>query len=150
VQLAAAPSVEVQARLTEDLGLELREYVPNLAYVEHLDPRERAVVCADDSIRACVPYQPAFKLAPDLRNPPHVTHEDRVILVATLFDTSDPDTARGELSAVDAHVIGVNDDRSLGGALRIRFSVASFDRLEELARIEAIRWVEKEGRVDED
>ncbi|HLU66904.1 MAG TPA: hypothetical protein VKZ63_11550, partial [Kofleriaceae bacterium] len=136
--------------LVEGFGLKLREYVPKGAYVERLAPEAARELCARDLVRACLAYQPAFKLSPHLRREPHVEVDGRPALLAVLFDEADPGAVSSSLAAAGGQVLGVHDDRPLGGAVKVRFTVPDLDQLERIAHIEGIRWVEKAPRLDED
>ena len=77
VQLGRSPNREDRERLLE-LGVTLRDYVPQLSYVERLTDKQLEVVRADDLVRAVVPYVAAFKLDPDIGRRDFVTEERRL------------------------------------------------------------------------
>jgi hypothetical protein len=138
-----------RVRLTGEFGLNLKEYVPQGAYVERIEPGAMRRLCRQESVRACVPYQPGFKLSPYLREPPHTFQKGNPVLLATLFDDADLQAVSSDLSALGGQVEHPTDHRPLGGSLRIVFAV-DLAQLERVAHIEGIRWVEKVGRINVD
>lgn len=154
VQVIRPLTADDHVRLQRQYGLRLRDYVPNLAYLERLEPDVAAALQADELVRAVVPYQPAFKLASSIGRVPARSDERRAAAAtpmdATLFDDADPEQVSALLTEAGAGGITVLDDRPLGGRLRVRFSLADFTALEQIARIEDVRWVEEVAEMIED
>jgi hypothetical protein len=110
-RIVATPlTLEDRSRVQIQYGLRLRDYNPNLAYLERLPPDVFRALKSDDMVRAMVPYQPAFKLAPLIGRVPVRTDERRAAtgapLDATLFDDADPAEVTTQLT--DAGAIGIN------------------------------------------
>lgn len=136
--------------LTSEFGLRLQEYIRSHTYVEHLEPDARRALCAREPVRACVPYQPGFKLSADLRDPPHVLEGGHPAFLVVLFDTADPQQVSAELSTRGARVLSMSDNRALGGRIQINIAVQDIAQLEALAHLQEVRWIEKAARYDED
>ncbi|HPG21920.1 MAG TPA: hypothetical protein PLH75_03925, partial [Amaricoccus sp.] len=66
VQFHRPLTIDEQRRLRRAYRLALTEYIPEGAYLEILAPEVRAALTADDLVRAIVPYEPAFKVAPQI------------------------------------------------------------------------------------
>jgi hypothetical protein len=147
VQFTRPLTTEARARLQNQYGLGLRHYIPNLAYLEQLSPDAVGALESDDLVRAVVPYQPAFKLAPLIGRVPARTDERRMAtdtpLDATLFDNADPRRVTTQLTEAGASGISILDDRALGGRLRVRFRLTDLSSLEQIASIEDLQWVEE-------
>ena len=67
VQLVEPLTAETREELSARAGLDLDEYLPNLACVERLSREERERLAQDPVIRAVVPFSPAFELSPTIR-----------------------------------------------------------------------------------
>ncbi len=142
------PLSQAQAeRLSAQFGLRLRDYVPRLSYAERLERDTLRELEEDGLVRAIVPYQPAFKLDPAIGKLEPRTDArrsaDATPLEAILFDEADPAPVLARLAEVGAGDVAVADDRSIGGRLRVRFTLAELTRLDELARVEGIQWIEE-------
>jgi Subtilase family len=140
------PVAQAQAaRLSDQFGLRLSDYVPNLSFLERLEPDTLRALDEDALVRAIVPYEPAFKLDPAIGTVPPRTDARRAAeatpLEAILFDEADPAPVVARLAEIGAGDIAVADDRPIGGRLRVRFKLADLTRLEELALVEGVQWI---------
>jgi hypothetical protein len=154
VQFTRPLTAEDRTRIQSHFGLRLRDYVPNLAYVERLELDTLRALAADELVRSLVPYHPAFKLAPTIGKVPPRTEERKAAketpFEALLFDDADASDVTAHLTEARANAIVVFDDRALGAPLRIRFRLADPASLEQVARIEQVRWVEEVAEIIED
>ncbi len=146
---------EQRAMLSEEYGLALTDYLPNLAYVEKLAPEALDRLRQLELVRATVAYQPAFKLSPRIGRVRHRSEERRamkgLLLRAVLFADADPQAVAESLRAVaGVSAVEVFDFRNEGAPARIEFQLASRERLPEIARLEDVRWIEEVAEQDED
>jgi hypothetical protein len=118
-------------------GLALDRYVPNLAYLERLPDTVVAALREDFLVRACVPLEPAMKMAP-WTPPPAGPLE----VTAVLFDEADPDAVASALAAIGARDVEFLDDRPIGGAVQVRLSLDDPVTLPDVVGIADILWVE--------
>lgn len=155
VQFERPLTREERATISREYGLALTDYVPNLAYVERLTPEGLARVRQLDLVRAAVPYQPAFKISPDIGGKRFRTEERRqmpgLLLLAVLFSDVDPQAVAAELRAIEGvSALEVRDFREAGAPARIEFRLASREQLPAVARLEGVRWIEEVAEQNED
>ena len=156
VQLARPLDPALSGRLRERYGLRLEEYVPELAYLERLEPGTLQRLSEDEAVRAVVPFEPAFKISPNIGELEFRSEERRalaaegLLLLATLFDSADPEAVREALAEAGATRIELADMREHGGAARIQFLLPSEGAIRAVARIEGVRWIEQVPEYDED
>jgi hypothetical protein len=155
VQLYRSPDPQTRAQLAGQLGVKLKDYVPELSYIEKLTPGAAAAASADPRIRAVIPYEPAFKLSPLIGTFVARTEERKatpgLLLKALLFPDADPDAVSKSIADSGATDVRLFDERGLkGGTARIRFNLARGDRLADIARIDGIRWLEEIGEMIDD
>lgn len=155
VQFQRPLTREERAMLTEEYGLALTDYVPNLAYVERLPPSALERVRQLDLVRATVAYQPAFKVSPDIGGKRFRTEERRampgLLLRAVLFGDADPQAVAAELAAIEGvSAVEVLEFGELGAPARIEFQLPSRAGLAAVARLEGVRWIEEVAEQDED
>ena len=147
VQLEGPATSDDIARLREQHGLRLTDYVPNLAYVERLALGTVTALQGDPAVRAVAPYRPQYKLAPTLDQPPldmvdEAEAEPGRRIRIVLFDDAAPDRVRSRLEDAAASEAVVIDDRPLGGAVRILASVPDRAAIDLVAMIDEVRWIE--------
>jgi hypothetical protein len=154
VQFIRPLTAEDRRRLQEEFRLQLSQYVPNLAYLERLAPDTIAALAEEELVRAYVPYDPAFKLAPTIGKVPFRTSERRalkeILLEILLFDDTDPAEVVDKLAESGASDIVTFDDRSDRGPLRMRFRLEDPARINDISRIEEVQWIEEVPEVIED
>ena len=145
VQFTRELSAEDIARLREEFGLKLDQYVPNLAYLERVAPETIVGLRRDPLVRASIPYYPELKLAPSIRGR-GAQPTDETSLVhefdATLFDDGDLGAVESSLVALGTRAIRTLDDRPVGGRARVRFVLDDLARMTQVADIEDISWIE--------
>jgi hypothetical protein len=147
VQFRKSLTPEERAHLQTQYGLRLTEYIPEFAYLESVSAETLAALARDPLFRASVPYQPAFKLAPNLGQIPFRTAKRRrrktLWLSVELFPDADPQQVVEALRAIKATGIEVKDDRGLGGSVRVLCVVPGMDAAAAIARLNEVRWIEE-------
>lgn len=147
VQFTTSLTPGERDRLQGEYGLRLAEYIPELAYLELISSEALGKLADDRLFRASVPFQPAFKLAPNLGEIPHRTGRRRrmkgVWLSVELFPEADPERVAEELKRLKATRIQVTDDRHLGGVARVQCIVRSVDTATDIAWLDDVRWIEE-------
>jgi len=156
VQLFQPINRERRARLQEEYGLRLQEYIPELAYLERLESETLSRLQQDDAVRAIVPFEPAFKISQHIGKL-KFRSEDRkslaksgLLLIATLFKDANADEVRESLVRLGATRIEVSDLSKYGSTVRIQFVLPSEQAIEEVAKLGGIRWIEEIPEYDED
>src|SRR4051794_2433072 len=66
VQFTGPLTLEERNRLRETYGLSLSDYLPNFAYLEHLEPSTWRALSDDELYRASMLYEPSDKISPDI------------------------------------------------------------------------------------
>jgi Subtilase family len=146
VQFHAPLDTAALVELRETLGLALDDFLPPASYVERLSAHQVEGVREDPRVRAVMRYLRQFKIAP-LRAMPVADEEDdepapAPVFDAVLFPDADPDQVAAEVVARGGDETRVLDDRPLGGRLVVRFRMADVSRVEFVAALETVRWVE--------
>ncbi len=155
IQFRAPVTREQRELLTTQYGLELTEYIPNLAYLERLSDEALQRLESLGLVRAVLDYQPAFKISPTIGEVEFRTEERRrmlgLLLQAILFDDADPQEVAATLRAISGVTgVEVSDLRPIGGDARIQFSLPSEAALPEIARLDGVRWIEEVAEQIED
>lgn len=148
VQFHGPLTVDEQRRLRRAYRLALTEYVPESAYLEILAPEVRAKLSTDRSVRAIVPYEPAFKIAPQIGERIFRSEERRgrggLWLDAILFDAADPATvARGVERLDGVSDLRIIDDRPIGGSAKLRFVAKDRSVVVPLAALPEVRAIDE-------
>ena len=156
VQFHRPLTIDEQRRLRRAYRLALTEYIPEGAYLEILAPEVRAALTADDLVRAIVPYEPAFKVAPQIGERLFRSEERRerggLWLELILFGGADPAAvarAAGRLEGVSN--LQIIDDRSIGGTARLRLIAPDRSVIAPLAALPEVRAIDEvpEPRLDD-
>lgn len=154
VQLYQPPTPEVTGRLRQAYGLRLTEYIPELAYIEYLAPELLDRLQQDDTIRAVVSFEPAFRLSPNVGNMKVRSTERKAMagiwLRIVVFRDADPDAVMQALETLDVTQVETSDDRDVGGNVKIQFLLRDRDRVVDIARIKGVRWIEEVPESDDD
>jgi hypothetical protein len=154
VQLRTSPDRETRARLEEQFGLSLTEYVTTYGYIEILDPATLAGLEKDPAFRAAVRYEPAFKISPYIGEREYRSEErrslDGLLLWVVLFPSGDAEEVAAYASGAGAEVFATIDDRELGGSVRLRVLVSDQDGVGRLAQHEDVRWIEEIAELVDD
>jgi M6 family metalloprotease-like protein len=141
-------------RVKHDYGLRLTEYIPNLSYLEKVNPQTIEALKKEASYRASVFYQPAFKISPTIGKLKFRTPERRalsgLLLRAILFSDANENAVLSDLRNSGAKQIKLLDDRKVRGATRVMFLIPSQDSLPQIARIEGVRWIEEVPEINND
>ncbi|RDD61900.1 S8 family serine peptidase [Ferruginivarius sediminum] len=151
VQFERPMTAKLREELSSRFGLDLREYIPNLAYLERLDPPRRAKLSEHPAVRAVVPFQPAFKVSPTIGKFEPRTEERKkvegLLLRAILFPEAEPRETAKQLREIGATRIDIRDDREIGGVARLRFVLDDREAVEKIARLPEVRWIEEVGEI---
>lgn len=132
VQFQGPIDQEWKARVAS-LGGQVLDYVPDFAFVVYMDDVTRAGVETLPEVVWIGPFQPAYKLSPDLTEAQGVLD-----LVVQTFPTEMVDAVSIQLSALGARVQD-SSQNLLGGQLRLTIDAA---QLTALAHVPAVRWIE--------
>lgn len=143
-----------RGRLQSGFGLRLVDYIPELSYLERLDPRVRARLAADPTVRAVVAYDPALKVVPGIGETPFRTaarsDDAGLRLSVTLFADADPAPVVALAEQLGAQRVTVNDDRALGGSLVVVAEVPDRGAASAFAQLDEVRTVEEVAEHIED
>lgn len=154
VQLERSPSRAERDRLQRSHRLSLTDYVDGHGYIERIDARRLRRLRDDELVRAVVRYEPAYKLAPNVRGDVTRSGDDdaseRPLLRVVAFPDTDPQSLSARLSELGAEVVHVVDDRDVGGSARVDVHVNDQSLLTAIAQIEEVRSIERAGRLVED
>ena len=155
VQFRAPLTREQRQLLNAEHGLKLALYIPDYAYLERIPAARLDRLRELPFLRAALPYQPAFKISPQIGKLELRTPERKgmtgLLLNAILFGDADPATVAVALAAIPGvRDVAIHDFRHAGGFARLQFTLASEEDLPAVARLEAIRWVEEVAEQDED
>ena len=119
VQLQNTLTSKSRTQLQSQYGLTLQEYIPELTYLEKLSPGTLKSLSQDKLIRAIIPFQPAFKVSPNIGKLKFRTKERKemsgVMVRILLFKDADPDSVKNALSELKATEIETSDQRKYGG-----------------------------------
>jgi hypothetical protein len=148
VQFQGPLTLDDQKRLRRTYRLALTEYIPDSAYLEVLAPAVRAKLPADELVRAIVPYEPAYKIAPLVGERVFRSDERREIdglwLNVVLFDQTDPKAiARRVDRLTGVSDLQVIDDRPIGGSLQLRFIAHDSSVIARMAALPEVRVIDE-------
>jgi hypothetical protein len=138
-----------RARLERQYGLRLRDYIPNLAFLERLQPSTARSLEADELVRAVFAYQPRFKLDPELGRRTFRTPE-RSAEGVVLLVIGHPGSAVADLrAAVEALGFEVRNANEQGEPPfpRLVVPVGELADAEAIARVPDVRWIEEVGEL---
>ncbi|MFN8463942.1 MAG: S8 family serine peptidase [Caldilineaceae bacterium] len=154
VQFAKPLTKEERQAVQARYRLQLTDYLQQNAYLETLNPEQLTSLSSEPLVRATLPYHPGFKISPQIGKVPFRTPERQKVpgvwLRIILFPEADPDAVVRAVVRAGANEVRVLDDRKIGGQLRLQFVLPSVERLEEIARLEDVRWIEEVGEIIED
>lgn len=146
IQFRQPPTRQDLARLLGSHRLRLADPVQENGFVETLDRAALARLARDPLLRASTPFEPAYKIAPNLGRMP--ARSDTRLAVAglwlsiVLFPDADADAVSAALQALGASRIVVHDDRTLGGTLHLTCVVPDASVVSRIAQIDEVRWIE--------
>jgi Subtilase family len=129
--------------------LALTDFIPPTSYIERLSARRVTALREDPRVRAVARYLRQFKVSPFARKlPERKSDEDdnapraAQVFDAVLFADTNPKDVAADMIARGATVVNTLDDRAIGGGLTIRFELADVSRVEDVAELETVRWLE--------
>ena len=146
---------EQRQMLQSEYGLKLTRYVPNHAYIERVPDDAMKRLEQLELVRATVPYQPGFRIAPEMGTLVFRSEARQMapglFLRAFLFDDVDPHEVAASLGRIPGvSDVDVRDHRAVGASARIDFRVASKDVAVDVAQLDGLVWVEEVAEQDED
>jgi hypothetical protein len=137
-------------------GLSLDSYVSELTYLELIDEPTLRRLQSHPLVNAVFPYEARYKLAPEiavgLADPEQQGRRD-IILRVMLFPEADPDAIAREIGALGGKRIGVSDRQQRHGPPRVSFRlprVGAKDAIDQIAAIDAVRWIEDVPATEDD
>jgi subtilase family protein len=143
VQFSAALTTPDADRLRAAYGLVLDRYIPNLAYLERLPAETVDRLRTDFLVRACLPLDPALKLAPWIGEASGGASSGTPLeLFVTLFDDADVAAAQSAVGGIGAREINLIDERAVGGRQHLRLTLDDPARVAQIADIADVVWVE--------
>ncbi len=147
VQFHGPLTRQEQARLKQEHGLSLQDYVPDFAYLERLTPERLEKLRRDPVTRATVPYYPPFKIVPGIGQRTFTTEKRRAMkglwITCVLFRDADPEAVANAIAALGATEIVVVDDRRRGGTPKINVIVNSTTALPAIAALPQVKVIEE-------
>lgn len=154
IQFKKSLTHEERYHIQNDYGLKLTDYIPNFAYLEEVSAEQLRKLSRDPLFRAETPYLPAFKIAPGLGKKSFKTDERKKMkelrLNAVLFNNADTKVVIRVLSDIGATDTIVSDDRKIGGSIQVRFKVLTKSKVDTIAKLEEVRWIEEVSERVED
>lgn len=136
VQFAARIGREERAALTE-LGATPLDYVPNDAFLVRASAAAFDALARSPRVRAVVPFEPAYRLDPDLLALAAQQPDATLDVMIELFDGSD--TAAATLALLEAGALLDDPDAGLLERLLARVPAA---RLTGLAHVRDVQWIQ--------
>ena len=148
VQFHGPLTVDDQKRLRTTYRLTLTDYIPDSAYLEVLAPDVRAKLTTDELVRAIVPYEPAFKVAPLVGERVFRSEDRRAVeglwLNVVLFDQADPKAVARSVDRLSGvSELQVIDDRGIGGSLQLRFVAQDASVIARIAALPEVRVIDE-------
>lgn len=122
----------------EQTGARLYGYIPQHAFIAHIDPTSLDKVRGLAFVRWVGPYQPAFKVSPGLAGPSLQSSEPVEVLIQTLPD-SDLAALEARLTDMGATLHG-DAANAIAGYVHATLPAA---RLAEVSGLDGVIWVER-------
>ena len=85
VQLHQPINRKSHKRLQEEYGLRLQGYIPELTYLERLQEDTFIELSQDDAVRTIVPFEPVFKVSPNIGKIKFRSEERKSLAESGLF-----------------------------------------------------------------
>ena len=117
----------------EKAGGAIFDYVPDFAFIVRMDNTAHTAVMALPEVVWVGPYQPAYKLSPDLAG-----RSGMLDLVVQTFPDAAITDLSGQMGASGAQVADASASEA-GGLIRLQADAA---QLGALAKIPGVRWIE--------
>lgn len=154
VQFHRPLTADERLALQGEYRLELRDYVPDFAYLERLAPAALARLQRHPLVRATVPYLPAFKIVPGIGEHEFTSEERRAVkglwLTCVLFRDADPEPVAEALRALGARELTIVDDRKHGVAAKINVIVDSIAIVAAIAALPDVMVIEEMPEPSDD
>jgi M6 family metalloprotease-like protein len=128
-------------------GLKLDQYISNFAYLEKVSQSQVDSLKKLHFFRWSGPYEPAYKISPTIGKR---LDADEFIgqpfeLNIILFPDADVASAKTKVEALGLEVLNAWDDPEIG-IKRLKVKAVDLSKLEDLAGIPEIKWIEEFGR----
>lgn len=133
----SAPIAAADRAAAAALGATLLAYVPNHAFIARADAGARAALSAWSRVRALVPFEPAYRIDPDLLGRAAGSGDAPLAVMIELFAGADVGTATRDLFLAGARF----DAASSGARTRVLAQVPA-DRLTALAHVADVQWIQ--------
>jgi subtilisin family serine protease len=118
----------------ENLGATFLEYIPDFAFIVCADPSVTAAVEALPEVVWLGPFQPAYKINPELQNA-----AGTVDLLVLAFPTDDVTSLVQKLRLLGAEITEASDTKGFGHVVRLNLDAL---QLEKLANIPSVHSIE--------
>jgi len=139
VQLHSTPLPSDRARFAE-LGATPLAYVPNHAWIVRAAAAERRALSGWERVRAIVPFEPAYRVDPELLARAATLGDSPIAVLIQLFRDCDPGVATRDLFLAGAEFA----DPDAGSQHRLLAQVPA-NRLAELARVLDVQWIQRQS-----
>ncbi|MDQ3281094.1 MAG: S8 family serine peptidase [Acidobacteriota bacterium] len=149
VQFDRIPTEAERKVLQQKYRLQLRQYVPNFAYLERLTPATIAELTRDPLYRAHVPYSAELKVSRRIGRTGARKEAAGIPLTVVFFSDADAQAVAKALQNRGRNV-AVTDNRQHGGALKAKVTVPSLAAIREIAKLSEVRWIEEDLPLNED
>lgn len=135
-------------KLKTEFGLKLDKYIPNFAYLERISKTKLDSLKQLNFYRWSGLYQPAYKISPTIgkRLDAEKFAGKPFELRITLFPEADAGMVKAKVEALGLEVLNVWDDLKIGPK-RLKVKAADLSKLQDLAKISEILWIEEFGRI---
>lgn len=120
-------------------GVEFFDYIPDFAFIVRMESAVRPEVEALSPVRWVGNYEPAYRLPESLKNLPPARTGVKSQYVVTVFPGADIEALCGGIEGEGGKVLRRTDS---SWKTRLRVFISS-DRLEKLAALPGVKWVEK-------
>ncbi|PHI21525.1 hypothetical protein CEQ90_01530 [Lewinellaceae bacterium SD302] len=137
--------------LREEYGLSLDRYFPNLTYLEKMDAKQAASLADLSQVRWIGAYHPAFKLSSTIGQAKFETparrNQSGLVLLLQLHPEENLERTAEAAKATGAEIMQLFplDTRGVGDRIRVRIPDRS--RLNALAALPQLEWIEEEGDI---
>jgi hypothetical protein len=139
VQLRDSPDPADRAMFAE-LGATPLAYVPNHAWIVRASAAARLALAGVDRVRAIVPFEPAYRVEPELIARSATLGDAPIAVMIQLFRDVDPGVATRDLFLAGAEFT----DPEAGSHHRLLADVPA-SRLAEMARVLDVQWIEPQS-----
>ncbi len=134
--------------LRERYGLQIEHYVPNLAYLEKVPAETLEQLRELDYFRWAGPYQPAYKIDPEIGKRTFVSEERRaesgILLMVIAFEDAAAEELARSVKELGFEVVTIVDEPE-HRIVRLRVRVDRPEDAAAIARLPAVKYIEEVG-----